>query len=84
MTFQKIKNAKGKDEFVLVPVALFDALRDIFEKKMKDPLYRRLMSVPLDDEPCGEEEESLVAEAREEMKSRRGVSHQEVRRRLGL
>jgi len=48
-----------------------------------DPLLKKLMEAPIDDEPVTEEEEALVAEAREELARGETISHEEVKREFG-
>ncbi|MDP9361169.1 MAG: hypothetical protein M3P29_06935 [Acidobacteriota bacterium] len=49
-----------------------------------DPVPLALRDVPIDDEPETEEERAAVAEARREIEEGKGISHDEVMRRLGL
>jgi len=49
-----------------------------------DPVLRALANAPLDDEPETEEERLAVEEARESLRRGEGVSHEELRRELGL
>lgn len=55
-----------------------------FVRKLCDPLCRRLMEAPEDDEPETEEERAAVAEAWEDLRAGRVVSDEELRRELGL
>jgi len=48
-----------------------------------DPLLKKLMDAPLDDEPVTEEEEALVAEAREELARGETIAHEEIKREFG-
>jgi len=48
-----------------------------------DPFLKKLMEAPIDDEPVTEEEEALVAEAREELTRGETISHEEVKREFG-
>ena len=50
----------------------------------EDPLLRSLREAPMDDEPETPEEAAAVAEAREAIKRGEVISHEELRRRLGL
>jgi len=47
-----------------------------------DPLLEALLQAPWDDEPETEEERAAVAEAHEDLRAGRVVSHEEARRRL--
>lgn len=49
-----------------------------------DPLLRKLMDAPIDDEPETEEEEALVAEAREELARGETIAFEEIKREFGL
>jgi hypothetical protein len=49
-----------------------------------DPLARALADAPLDDEPYTDEERAADAEALADVAAGRGVSTDELRRRLGL
>ena len=53
-------------------------------RNMGDPVMRALMEAPEDDEPETEEERAAVTEAEEDFKASRVVSHQELKRELGL
>lgn len=48
------------------------------------PLARALRNAPLDDEPLSEDERKALDEAWEDIRAGRIVSHQEMRRQLGL
>jgi len=50
----------------------------------QDPLARKLLSAPIDDEPETEEERRGVQEAREDLTAGRITSHEEIRREFGL
>jgi hypothetical protein len=47
-------------------------------------LPRVLREAPIDDEPETEEERAAIAEAREDLKAGRAVSHEQIRRELGI
>lgn len=49
-----------------------------------DSLYRRLMAVPLDDEPETPEEQDAVREGLADIRAGRTVSHEEIRREFDL
>ena len=49
-----------------------------------DPVLRAFMEAPEDDEPETEEERQAIAEAMEDIEAGRGISHEEVKRELGL
>jgi hypothetical protein len=48
-----------------------------------NPLARKLLSAPIDDEPEPDEERQLVEEARQDLAAGRVVSHEEIRREFG-
>jgi len=49
-----------------------------------DPVLLALANAPEDDEPETEEERLAVEEARESLRRGAGISHEELRRELGL
>jgi hypothetical protein len=53
-------------------------------RNMGDPVLRARLEAPEDNEPETEEERAAVAEAYEDFKAGRVVSHQELKRELGL
>jgi hypothetical protein len=53
-------------------------------RNMGDPVLRAMLEAPEDDEPETEEERAAVAEAYEDFKAGRMVSHQELKREFGL
>lgn len=53
-------------------------------RNMGDPVLQALMEAPYDDEPETDEERAAVAEAQEDFKAGRVVSHQELKHELGL
>jgi CO dehydrogenase/acetyl-CoA synthase beta subunit len=53
-------------------------------RNMGDPVLRAMLEAPEDDEPETEEERAAVAEAQEDFKAGRVVSHQELKREFGL
>jgi hypothetical protein len=55
-----------------------------FLETIIDPPAAALHDAPLDDEPDSDEEKSAVGEAREWLKSNKGIPHSEAMRRLGL
>ena len=54
------------------------------ERETADPLMRKLLEAPEDDEPETEDERAAVAEAEEDFKSGRVFSHEELKREFGL
>ncbi len=64
---------------------LFVAKRFLeYLRNMGDPVFRAMLEAPEDDEPETEEERAAVAEAQEDFKAGRVVSHQELKREFGL
>ncbi len=59
---------------------LLEELRDHGD----DPLARKLLSAPIDDEAESDEERRLVEEARQDLAAGHVVSHEEIRREFGL
>lgn len=55
-----------------------------FLETIVDPAAAALDTAPLDDEPESDEENSAAGEAREWLKSNKGIPHSEAMRRLGL
>ena len=55
-----------------------------YVRDMEDPFLRNLAEAPWDDEPLTDEDIAALAEAREEMKTGKLTSHDEVMRELGL
>jgi CO dehydrogenase/acetyl-CoA synthase beta subunit len=53
-------------------------------RNMGDPVLRAMLEAPEDDEPETAEERAAVAEAQEDFKAGRMVSHQELKREFGL
>ncbi len=51
---------------------------------MADPVYRRLMEAPYDDEPLTPEDEAAIEEGLADLAAGRVVSHEEVKREFGL
>jgi hypothetical protein len=49
-----------------------------------DPVLRVLRSAPIDDEPDDDDFDGGLTEARQEAENGLGISHDEVKRRLGL
>lgn len=49
-----------------------------------DPFLKKLMEAPIDDEPVTEEEQTLVAEAWEDVKAGRVHTYEQVKKELGL
>ena len=88
--------AKAKDKTMLCDEvhALVDQLPDgelnaarwfvEYLRHHGDPLLKKLMDAPLDDEPVTEEGEDLVAEAWEGVKAGRLHTMEEVKEDLGL
>ena len=54
------------------------------EHDTADPLLKKLLEAPEDDEPETESERAAVAEAEEDFKSGRVSSHEELKREFGL
>ncbi len=82
MELQTIKDVAGQDEYVLVPMGLYELLRTEIDKKLKDPVLRSMLEAPYDDEEETEEEKRLVEEGREAIRQGRVISHEEMR--IGL
>ncbi len=57
---------------------------ELFHARGEDPFLRALAFAPLDDEPVTAEEEAAVDEARADERAGRVVTHEELKRRLGL
>jgi hypothetical protein len=53
-------------------------------RDMRDPVLRSVQEASLDDEPVTAEEEAAVAVARAQVERGEVVSHDEMKRRLGL
>ena len=49
-----------------------------------DPVAMSLAEAPLDDEPLTDEDSAALAEAEEDVKARRLISHEETMREFGL
>lgn len=49
-----------------------------------DPVLRALLSAPGDDEPDEDDIDGGLSEARREARAGKGLSHEEVKRELGL
>lgn len=49
-----------------------------------DPVLRALLTAPLDDEPDEDDADGGLSEARREAHEGKGISHEEVKRELGL
>ena len=58
------------------------ALLDELNRYGADPLARKLLSAPIDDEPETDEERAAVQEARDELARGEAVSAEEAKRRL--
>lgn len=76
--FRTIRDAKGREEFVLVPSALFAIIRPKLNAILDDPFYRRLASAPLDDEEETEDEKRAVKLARRARNRGELIPHEEV------
>jgi hypothetical protein len=50
----------------------------------RDPLIKKLMEAPYDDEPETEEERAGMAEAWEDVRAGRVISHEEIKREFGV
>jgi hypothetical protein len=50
----------------------------------RDPLIKKLLDAPYDDEPETEEERAAVAEALEDLKAGRTIPMEEIRREFGV
>ena len=68
----------------LLPESEWEAARRVLEERLSkhDPVLRAFLSAPEDDEPETEEERAAVEEAYEELKSGKGLSHEDVKKRL--
>ena len=68
----------------LLPESEWEAARRVLEERLSkhDPVLRAFLNAPEDDEPETEEERAAVDEAYEELKSGKGLSHDEVKKRL--
>jgi hypothetical protein len=67
------------EQDVPVAVRVLEALR-----ATSDPVLRALLSAPLDDEPDTDDMDGGLSEARREAAEGKGISHDEVKRELGL
>ncbi len=67
-----------------VPEGEVHAAERFLEYLCAEPVLRALANAPLDDEPETEEERQAVEEARESLRRGEGISHEELRRELGL
>ncbi len=76
--FRTVRDAKGNEEFVLVPSSIFSVIRPRLNALLEDPFYRRLMSAPLDDEDETEDEIRAVRRARRARTRGELVPHEEV------
>ena len=68
----------------LLPESEWEAARRALEERFSkhDPVLRAFLNAPEDDEPESEEERAAVAEAYKELKSGKGLSHEDVKKRL--
>ena len=71
------------DELPESELAMTECLLKDLVNGTRDPLIRKLMSAPWDDEPETEEERAAVQEAREQIARGEVISDEEVWRRLG-
>ncbi len=62
---------------------LYLGLLDRYRHGEDDPLLRKLLLAPFDDEPVTEEERAAVEEALEDIRHGRVVSHEEIMREFG-
>ncbi|MCC6158497.1 MAG: hypothetical protein IT350_10630 [Deltaproteobacteria bacterium] len=76
--FRTIRDSKGREEFVLVPSALFAVIRPRLNAILEDPFYRRLASAPLDDEEETADETLAAKRARRARDRGEVISHEEV------
>jgi hypothetical protein len=53
-------------------------------RNMGDPVLWAMLEAPEDDEPETDEEKAAIAETKEDFKSGRVVSHEELKREFGL
>jgi hypothetical protein len=67
------------EQDVPVAVRVLEALR-----ATSDPVLRALLAAPLDDEPDQDDADGGLSEARREVREGKGLSHEEVKRELGL
>ena len=82
MDIQTIKSISGRDEYVLVPVQVYEALREQIERKLRDPVIRKLLDARADEETESATEKKLVAQARREAARGKTISHGALLRRL--
>ncbi len=78
--FRTVRDAKGREEFVLVPSALFEVIRPRLNAILEDPFYRRLADAPMDGEAETQEEVRAVRRARRARDRGDVISHDEVLR----
>lgn len=64
--------------------AIGKLLKDAVEVVIDDPVRRALANAPLDDEPETEEEKQAVEEGKADIRARRTLSTEELKRELGL
>jgi len=55
-----------------------------FLRYVDDPVAMSLAEAPLDDEPLTDEDVAALAEAKEDIKAGRLISHEEIMREFGL
>ncbi len=68
----------------LLPESEWEAVYRVLEERLSkhDPVLHAFLNAPEDDEPETEEERAAVEEAYEELKSGKGLSHEDVKKRL--
>ena len=69
-----------------LPESEWEEVRQVLEKHLSkhDPVLRAFLDAPEDDEPESEEERAAVEEAYEELRAGEELSHEELKRELGL
>ena len=67
-----------------LPTSELDPARHILHylRVKRDPLLKKLLEAPFEDEPITPEEEAAVQEAWEDVKAGRVIPHEEVKRRF--
>ena len=69
-----------------LPKGAFKSARNylVYLRNMNDPLLKKLLEAPFDDEPLTEEDLAAVAEADQDFRAGRVVSHEEIKRGLRM
>ncbi len=71
------------DELPERDLSLYFGILDKFRHGEDDPLLRKLLLAPLDDEPLTGEERAALEEGLEDIRRGRLVSHEEIMREFG-